>query len=129
MAEALFRHELKQRGIENVRCESAGLSPFDGEAPSENAVEAMREVGIDISAKRSQRLTMDLLKSADLIVCMTAEHERALEPYAQEIAPITVLGGGIHDPYGKPLNVYRDTREEISLALNDIIDLIGKTGE
>lgn len=124
MAEGLCRRELERRGIADTQCESAGLSPFPGEAPSENAVEAMKEIGVDISAKRSQPLTYDLLTGADLVVCMTADHRRALTPYLDKIKKCVVLGNGVSDPYGQSLAVYRKTRDEILDALNQIMDEI-----
>lgn len=124
MAEALCRCELQKRGIEGVECTSAGLTPFEGEAPSTNAVQAMAEIGIDISQKRSQPVTRDLLAQSDLVICMTREHQRALEPYRDMISRIVVLGGGISDPYGGDIAAYRKTRDEISLALDDLMQEI-----
>ena len=126
MAEGLCRMELQSREIDDVECESAGLTPFEGEAPSENAVEVMKEIGEDISAKRSQPVTYDMLSNADLVICMTAEHRRALTPYLGIIKKCMVLGTGISDPYGQDLTVYRKTRDEIRLALNDIMEEITK---
>lgn len=121
MAEGLCRALQQKLAINNVVCASAGLTSFEGEAPSENAVVAMAEIGIDISAKRSQCLTRSLLMQADLIVCMTAEHKRALEPYMDIISEIIVLGKGISDPYGGSLALYRKTRDEISLEIESLI--------
>ena len=36
MAQGLFSLMLKEKGIDDVSCDSAGLSAFDGEAASEN---------------------------------------------------------------------------------------------
>ena len=124
MAEGLCRRELERRGIHDIECISAGLSPFEGEAPSENAVEAMKEIGVDISSKRSQPVTYDLLNSADLVVCVSDKHQRVLTPYLSVIKKCIVLGEGISDPYGQNLSVYRKTRDEILDALNQVIDQI-----
>lgn len=121
MAEGLCRAMLEKHAISGVACASAGLSPFEGEAPSENAVAAMEELGIDISEKRSQPVTVDLLRQSDWVLCMTASHKHALEPYAQLARRVTVLGDGVGDPYGGSLAVYRKTRDEIQLALEKIL--------
>ena len=47
MAEGIFRHEMEQRGFENIMCQSAGLSALDGQHPSENAVLVCKEIGVD----------------------------------------------------------------------------------
>jgi protein-tyrosine-phosphatase len=54
MAQGLFKQMLEEKGIDNVRCDSAGISAFDGEAASENSIESMSEIGIDISSHRSK---------------------------------------------------------------------------
>ena len=48
MAEGIFRREMEQRGFENIMCQSAGLSALDGQHPSENAVLACKEIGVDV---------------------------------------------------------------------------------
>lgn len=121
MAEGLCRSLLQKHAIKGAVCASAGLTPFEGEAPSENAVSVMEEIGIDISQKRSQPVTRDLLAQSDLVVCMTAMHKRALEPYEHITSRITVLGAGISDPYGGSAALYRKTRDEILLALENML--------
>ena len=55
MAEGLFRHAVKGRGDFEVL--SAGVGAIDGMPPSEYAVRALRELGIDISHQRSRMLS------------------------------------------------------------------------
>jgi len=55
MAEGLFRHATKGRGDYEVF--SAGVGAIDGLPPSEHAVRALRELGIDISHQRSRMLS------------------------------------------------------------------------
>ena len=57
MAEGIFRREMEQRGFENIMCQSAGLSALDGQHPSENAVLACKEIGVDISGHIARRFT------------------------------------------------------------------------
>lgn len=57
MAEGIFRHEMEQRGFENIMCQSAGLSALDGQHPSENAVLVCKEIGVDISGHIARRFT------------------------------------------------------------------------
>ena len=63
MAEGIFRHEMEQRGFENIMCQSAGLSALDGQHPSENAVLACKEIGVDISGHIARRFTPEEIKS------------------------------------------------------------------
>ena len=85
MAEGLFRHVI--RGRKGFDVLSAGVGAVDGMPPSENAVRAMRALGIDISHQRSHALSPDLVAKADYIFGMTHSHVDAitlLYPHAAE---------------------------------------------
>jgi glycine hydroxymethyltransferase len=111
MAEGLFRHAVQGRG--EFRVLSAGLGAVDGQVPTHHSVQAMKEIGIDISRQRSRALTSELVKQADLILGMTHSHtdtvallypqaaektfllrefDETLEPYEKDIS----------DPIGSP---------------------------
>ena len=60
MAEGLFRHATKGRGDYEVF--SAGVGAIDGLPPSEYAVRALRELGIDISHQRSRMLSGEVVR-------------------------------------------------------------------
>lgn len=119
MAQALFADLLSKKGLTDVRCDSAGLSAFDGEAASENSIEAMSEIGIDISAHRSKTITRDLLDNTELIVCLSRGHSDVLRQFVDE-HKLRILGKGISDPYGMRLSEYVRTRDEIALALEEL---------
>src|SRR5205809_5862154 len=72
MAEGIFRAAVRGRG--DFRVVSAGLGAMDGQAPSPYAVQAVKELGIDISGQRSRMLTSELVEEADLIFGMTHSH-------------------------------------------------------
>ena len=55
MAEGIFRHAIQGRG--SYRVISAGLGAMEGQPPSAHAVEAVKELDIDISGQRSRMLT------------------------------------------------------------------------
>lgn len=120
MAQGLFARMLKENGIDGVDCDSAGISAFDGEAASENSIEAMSEIGIDISAHRSKTVTRDLLDNTDLIVCLSNGHYDILRNFTHE-SKLRLLGKGISDPYGMRLSEYIRTRDEITVALRTLL--------
>lgn len=121
MAEALFAHMLKEKEIDSVSCQSAGISAFDGEAASENSIEAMSEIGIDISSHRSKTVTRDLLSETALIVCLSKGHYDILRNFVDE-KKLRILGSGISDPYGMRLTEYIRTRDEIEKALSELLE-------
>ena len=85
MGEGILRQLLRERSREDVLVESAGLSAFEGDAPSEHAVEALEEIGIDISGHRSRRPSPAELSAASRIYVMTAAHRRSLELLQPEL--------------------------------------------
>ncbi|MBR5773656.1 MAG: low molecular weight phosphatase family protein [Clostridia bacterium] len=119
MAQGLFQKMLDDSEHSSVTCRSAGLSAFDGEAASENSIEAMSEIGIDISAHRSKTVTRDLLSSTELIVCLSRGHYDVLRNFVDE-SRLRILGKGISDPYGMNLAAYIRTRDEINAALGEL---------
>ena len=64
MAEAFFNQLAKGK----ARAYSAGTQPADKVNPV--VVEAIREVGIDISGKKPKALTMDMVEKADRMITM-----------------------------------------------------------
>ena len=72
MAEAFLRRRLADLGVE-ARVHSAGRLWEDLPATDE-AVAAVRELGLDTSAHRSRRLTPEMGRRADLVLCMAREH-------------------------------------------------------
>jgi protein-tyrosine phosphatase len=82
-AEAMLRHRLGQNGV-HASVRSAGL--LDGGQPaSAHGVDVLAELGIDLSRHRSQGMTPDLLRSADLILAMAREHVREAVVMAPDV--------------------------------------------
>jgi RpiB/LacA/LacB family sugar-phosphate isomerase len=130
MAEALFRHAARGRG--EFRVVSAGLGAMDGQPPTQHSVQAMRELGVDISGQRSRMLTADLVRQADFIFGMTHAHvdtiallyppaaektfllrefDETLEPFEKDIA----------DPIGSPYEIYVHCREQIEQGVASLL--------
>lgn len=107
---------LKSKGLKGIRVLSAGFIS-EGDAPSENAVSVMKEIGIDIAAHTSHLINSVFL-SADKIFCMSSSHKSALVSAGADDEKISVLGDGISDPYGGDIEVYRKCRDEIIKAVN-----------
>ena len=127
MAEALLRHRLGERAP--CRIESAGVMAPLGMPISEEAAEALSEIGVDAADHVSQPVSPPLLDDADLIVCMTASHAAVLTqlfPAVRDrVALLHSFGSApdrdVADPAGGSLAVYRHTRDEIDAALADLI--------
>jgi arsenate reductase (thioredoxin) len=107
MAQAFF----ERHGPGDVRAESAGDAPAGQVHPI--VVEAMREVGIDVSGRRPTRLTLEMQLHADWAITLACG---AQCPYV----PTTVEDWDVDDPAGKPLEEVRRIRDEIEARVIDL---------
>jgi RpiB/LacA/LacB family sugar-phosphate isomerase len=133
MAEGLFRHAVKGRG--DYKVISAGVGAVDGQAPSENSVRALRELGIDIAGQRSRALTGRMVEEADYILGMTHNHVDSiilLYPQAAEKTfllrefddTLDTFEKDIGDPIGGSLAVYANCRDQIEQGIASLLSFI-----
>ena len=109
MAEAFFNQMAEGKAL----ALSAGTEPASAVNPT--VVEAMREVGIDISAKRPKALRDYMLDAADLVVTMGCG--------AQAVCPAAFVeteDWELEDPEGRPLEEVRQIREEIRARVQEL---------
>lgn len=114
MAEGYLK-SLKLKGVEVA---SYGLEA--GGEVSRGSVEAMREIGIDISLHTPKNLTRAVAEDADIIICMTATHKAILEGAGVK-GDIRVLGSGIFDPFGGDSDAYAAARNDIIRELDRML--------
>ena len=104
MAEAFFNQIAEGK----AQAYSAGTQPADKVNPA--VVEAMREVGIDISGNRPKALTMEMVEKADRMITMGCSAE------AGAVCPASFIeteDWALEDPEGKSLEEVRKIRDEI----------------
>ena len=126
MAELLFNKLSREKGIDAV-AQSAGLCTIEGLLINDNSEEVLKELGIGSDFFRSADIYDLDLSSYDLIVGMTEEHlaELRAEGVAEEkLCMLNAEKGGIADPYGFGVDVYRVCREEIVNSLEEIFKLL-----
>jgi arsenate reductase (thioredoxin) len=109
MAQALF----ERHGPSDVRAESAGAEPADRVHPV--VVEAMREVGIELSDRRPKKLTLEMQLHADWAITLACG---AKCPYV----PSIVEDWDIDDPAGQPIEEVRRIRDEIEARVKDLAE-------
>ena len=100
MAQAFF----ERLAPEDIRAESAGNTPAQKVWPE--VVEAMNEVGVDLSDRRPKKLLPEMQLHADWAVTMGCGD---VCPYV----PTTVQDWDIDDPAGRPIEEVRTIRDEI----------------
>ncbi len=108
---------LPHHGGEGVRVLSGGSNP--GEHVNPTAVDAMREVGIDIADQEPQRWDDEILGAADVVVTMGCGDTCPILPGK------TYLDWELQDPAGQGLDVVRPIRDEIEQRVRGLMAELG----
>lgn len=109
MSEALFTRAAQGRH----EARSAGTTP--GERVHPEVVEAMAELGVDVSSKQPRKLSREDAEWADVVVTMGCGDEC---PY---IPGKRYVDWDLPDPKGQPVRVVRETRDEIARRVDTLI--------
>ncbi|MGD9482782.1 arsenate reductase ArsC [Streptomyces sp. TRM70308] len=109
MAAAWLTHLAGDR----VEVRSAGSAPADEVNPA--AVEAMREVGIDLSAEVPKVLTVDAVRASDVVITMGCGDTCPVFPGKR------YLDWKLDDPAGQGVDAVRPIRDEIRTRVEDLI--------
>jgi arsenate reductase len=109
MAHAFF----ERHAPPDIRAESAGSTPARHIWPT--VIEAMDEVGLDISARRPRKLTREMQLHADWAVTMGCGDAC---PYV----PTTVESWDVPDPAGLPLADVRPIRDGIEARVRELVE-------
>ncbi|MDD4817361.1 MAG: low molecular weight protein arginine phosphatase [Victivallaceae bacterium] len=134
MAEAAFKVLAAAHGL-NLKVKSAGLDAWEGGGASSMAAAAVRTIGGDLSKFRSSALSGEMVDSSDLIVAMTAGHRaEILDRFPSAAGRVRLLmefdpssaAGGVADPYGGSLDLYRFTLDAMLPALSNLAEMISK---
>jgi len=138
MAEGLAQKwlDLNASGRTDIELVSAGLAAFPGSPASLQAVEVLAGSGVDISSHRARQVTPELLEQCDLILVMTGNHKQVLAEMCPSAAPgiftLAEFSGGagdISDPYGQPVEKYKQCAREISELVDRAFHKIFKQEE
>ena len=115
MAEAFFNRYAPS----DIRAISAGLQP--AESLNQTAVNAMKEIDIDISQQHPKLLTLDILDDAIRVITMGCGADKACPA-----AFVPTEDWQLEDPEGKSLKEIRDIRDQIEIKVKHLIKQIEK---
>lgn len=104
---------LKKLAGDRVEIFSAGSEPADQVNPV--AVEAMREVGIDISSETPKILTTESVSRADVVITMGCGDTCPFFPGKR------YLDWELTDPAGQSIEVVRAVRDEIKARIETLL--------
>ncbi len=114
MSAALFN---KYADSSKARAISAGTQPAEHVHPV--VLDAMREIGIDLSSAKPQKLTAELAQGADTLITMGCGDECPYVPgLRRDDWPLP-------DPKGQGIETVRQTREEIRKR---VVELLTREG-
>jgi protein-tyrosine-phosphatase len=108
IAQAFFERDAP----EDLRAESAGTEPAAAIWPQ--VVEAMREVGFDLSGRKPKKLTLEMQLHADWAITMGCADAC---PYV----PAMVEAWDIPDPAGRPIEDVRAIRDGIEAHVRELL--------
>jgi len=110
---------LRHLAGDRIRVLSAGSSPSETVNPT--AVEAMAEVGVDISSNRPQLWTEAMVRDVDVVVSMGCGDECPVHSGTQR------LDWQLEDPAGQGMEMVRGVRDEIQTLVEELLeDLLDK---
>jgi len=112
MAEAFFNKLAKGQAV----AVSAGAKPAS--KVDEKAVEAMKEIGVDINEQKPKALTMNMVEEADIVITMGCGAEVC------PVVPKRVEDWKIEDPAGKPMAKFREVRNEIRKRVEKLVETL-----
>jgi protein-tyrosine-phosphatase len=127
MAEALFRRRAQEAGLGGIEVHSAGVSGWDGQTATQEAIQVMRvEFDIDLSAHQARRLRGNV--DADLVLIMEESLKRPVEALglAGDIALLGTYAGfeseDVPDPFGASREAYTTTARQIDRLVRAVVD-------
>lgn len=103
---------LRAAGGGRIQVMSAGTDP--GERVNPMAVQAMQEMGIDISAASPSRLTTNHVAAADVCITMGCGDSCPLVPGTE------YRDWPVDDPSGQPIEVVRRVRDDIAERVREL---------
>ncbi|MER5666259.1 arsenate reductase ArsC [Streptomyces mirabilis] len=107
---------LSQLAGDRIEVRSAGSVP--GEQVNPAAVEAMREVGVDIAGRQPKLLTTEAVQASDYVITMGCGDACPVFPGRK------YLDWALEDPAGKGVESVRPIRDEIKARVENLISEI-----
>jgi arsenate reductase len=117
MSEALFEHVAGGRH----HAISAGSEAVADGGPHPQVVAAMREIGIEVGARRPRRLTTELAAQADAVVTMGCGDACPVIPGRKQLR----VDWDLPDPRDRPLEEVRAVRDDIARRVRALVAELG----
>lgn len=142
MAEGLAKAILAKKNPQiDIEIQSAGTFACPNAPAAWQAIETLKQKGINIENHSATLLTKELVDKADIVLTMTNAHRQQvlqLTPDAEHkvftLGDYVGVAGDIPDPVGQPLEVYQECAAHLETLINKALTKIleeheGKTQE
>lgn len=123
-----------QQALPEFTVTSAGIGAVVGAGADPVGAEAAHEIGIDLDGHVARQLTDQIGGAHDLILVMEQGHRAEIGRRFPQLSGRTMLfdhwsgGKDIADPYRKPIEAHRATRDLITTATAAWVHKLRKTG-
>lgn len=129
MAKYYLEKRLADKGISSVEVDSAGIFALDNSASTPETQRIMEAAGAPLSDHRSSPITLQKVRSADLILVMEHAHKTLIADRMPKMAhKVKLLGSYIKgeeeeviDPYGSEKAVHNKSFLQISDAVENLV--------
>ncbi|MBL7157181.1 MAG: low molecular weight protein arginine phosphatase [Candidatus Omnitrophica bacterium] len=119
MAEGYLAKRLKEIGAKDMVVHSVGTHAVPGFKPTDEAIEVMKEHGVDVSGYMSSPLNKIHIDTADIILVMEPYHKEKILNLAPDVekkikylrefsSKKSIEKRRIRDPIGQPIEFYKE---------------------
>ncbi len=130
MAHAMLAKKSKEQN-KNIEVYSCGVYAENGDIPTYEGTQTMKDYGIDLSTHRATNIRNSNIKDMDVILCATKSHKDiVLSMYPnlkdkvftmKEYAGYPKDDLDIKDPWGYGIDVYKKCAKEIEDCINKML--------
>lgn len=133
MGEYILRGLAEKQGVEIEVC-SAGTGDWHiGEGAHPKSVQVLGEIGYDAKGHKAQQFTSEWFDNHDLVLVMDNQNLRAVRALANTDSDEKKIrlfrsfdseageGAEVADPYGFPVEMYREVRDQVLSASNGLL--------
>ena len=126
MASAIMKSKLKNQGIKNICCSSAGLFVGNEVNMNDNAKKALKRLNVKVPRHKATQLTEDRLKKYRFVLTMTQDQKQTIINRFPEMTNVFSLrefvgAENIGDPYGKGEAEYYSVARYLDLVTNEVL--------
>ena len=134
MVAEYLRHRAAHAGLSHLVVSSAGTLGIEGRPAASEAIETLRETGLDLTSHRSKGIEESDVRSSDWILAMASDHLEYMSRVFPESRDRVVLlrafekgtepsqlAPDLDDPIGESIELYRSQMKTIELCIDHFV--------